>query len=91
LTVCGLPILLARHDRTSHSGPARVFNSEEEAHAAIKVGRVKPGDVVVAQYEGTGIAWLDTLATHDSEDRHREIRRVFEQAIEEVRETDRVS
>ena len=35
-----------------HSGPARVFNSEEEAIAAIYAGGIKPGDVVVIRYEG---------------------------------------
>ena len=30
-----------------HSGPARVFDSEEEAIAAIYAGRIVPGDVVV--------------------------------------------
>ncbi|MBQ1211491.1 MAG: dihydroxy-acid dehydratase [Clostridia bacterium] len=35
-----------------HSGPARVFNSEEEANAAILGGQIKAGDVVVIRYEG---------------------------------------
>ena len=35
-----------------HSGPARVFNSEEEACKAIFGGTIKPGDVVVIRYEG---------------------------------------
>ncbi|MDR3331960.1 MAG: dihydroxy-acid dehydratase [Synergistaceae bacterium] len=35
-----------------HSGPARVFDSEEEAIAAIYEGRIKSGDVVVIRYEG---------------------------------------
>jgi dihydroxy-acid dehydratase len=35
-----------------HEGPARVFDSEEEATAAILAGRLKPGDVVVVRYEG---------------------------------------
>ena len=35
-----------------HSGPARVFNSEEEAIAAIYGGKIKDGDVVVIRYEG---------------------------------------
>lgn len=48
----GCVVKLARHDRTNHSGPALVFASEEEAYAAIKVGRVKPGNVVVVRYEG---------------------------------------
>ncbi|MGN0694301.1 MAG: dihydroxy-acid dehydratase [Lentihominibacter sp.] len=35
-----------------HSGPARVFNSEEEAIDAIYTGKIKDGDVVVIRYEG---------------------------------------
>ena len=36
----------------SHEGPARVFDSEEEAVAAIMGGKIKKGDVVVVRYEG---------------------------------------
>ena len=35
-----------------HSGPARVFDSEEEACTAIFGGAINPGDVVVIRYEG---------------------------------------
>jgi len=35
-----------------HSGPARVFDSEEDAADAILSGRIKSGDVVVIRYEG---------------------------------------
>lgn len=35
-----------------HSGPARVFNSEEEAIAAIFGKKIKSGDVVIIRYEG---------------------------------------
>ncbi len=35
-----------------HSGPARVFNSEEDAIAAIYGGKIQKGDVVVIRYEG---------------------------------------
>ena len=35
-----------------HEGPARVFNSEEEAIAAIYAGKIVSGDVVVIRYEG---------------------------------------
>jgi dihydroxy-acid dehydratase len=34
------------------SGPARVFNSQEEALAAAEAGRIQSGDVVVVRYEG---------------------------------------
>src|SRR5690242_9599897 len=37
---------------TSHRGPARVFNREEDAFAAVYAGRIKPGDTVVIRYEG---------------------------------------
>ena len=35
-----------------HTGPARVFDSEEEAIAVIYAGKINPGDVVVIRYEG---------------------------------------
>ncbi|MGN0035001.1 MAG: dihydroxy-acid dehydratase [Coriobacteriales bacterium] len=35
-----------------HEGPARVFECEEDAQAAINAGRINPGDVVVIRYEG---------------------------------------
>lgn len=35
-----------------HSGPAKVYNSEEDAIAAIKGGKIVKGDVVVIRYEG---------------------------------------
>ena len=35
-----------------HEGPARVFDGEEPAQAAINAGEIKPGDVVVIRYEG---------------------------------------
>ena len=35
-----------------HVGPARVFNSEEEAHNAVVEGKIKPNDVIVIRYEG---------------------------------------
>ncbi len=36
----------------NHEGPARVFNSEEEAVAAILGGSIEKGDVVIIRYEG---------------------------------------
>jgi len=36
----------------AHRGPARVFDSEDEAIEAIYAGRIVPGDVVVIRYEG---------------------------------------
>ena len=35
-----------------HEGPAKVFDSEEEAQAAINAGKIVAGDVVVIRYEG---------------------------------------
>ncbi len=35
-----------------HEGPARVFECEEDAQAAINAGKIRPGDVVVIRYEG---------------------------------------
>lgn len=35
-----------------HEGPARVFDSEDDAIVAIKGGKINPGDVVVIRYEG---------------------------------------
>jgi len=38
--------------RSSHRGPARVFDSEEACADAVRRGRVAPGDVLVVRYEG---------------------------------------
>lgn len=35
-----------------HKGPARVFNSEEDAYNAIYAGKIEKGDVIVIRYEG---------------------------------------
>ncbi|MBE6991507.1 MAG: dihydroxy-acid dehydratase [Ruminococcaceae bacterium] len=35
-----------------HQGPARVYDSEEDAQAAIDAGAINPGDVIVIRYEG---------------------------------------
>jgi dihydroxy-acid dehydratase len=48
----GCVVKLAGHGRTHHRGPARVFESEEDAFAAVKAGRIEPGDVVVIRNEG---------------------------------------
>ena len=39
-------------ERTEQRGPARVFDSEEAAMAAVMGGKIRPGDVVVIRYEG---------------------------------------
>ena len=38
--------------RSRHTGPARVFESEEAAMAAVTESQIKPGDVMVIRYEG---------------------------------------
>jgi dihydroxy-acid dehydratase len=43
---------ISGHERLSHRGPARVFESEEEAMAAVTSKRLKAGDVVVIRNEG---------------------------------------
>jgi dihydroxy-acid dehydratase len=48
----GCVVKLAGHGRTGHSGPARVFECEEDAFAAVKAGSIVPGDVVVIRNEG---------------------------------------
>jgi dihydroxy-acid dehydratase len=48
----GCVVKLAGHERLTHRGPARVFDNEEEAFAAVKDRRIKSGDVVVIRYEG---------------------------------------
>ena len=40
------------HERLHHRGPARVFDSEEQAMRAVTGKSIKPGDVVVIRYEG---------------------------------------
>jgi dihydroxy-acid dehydratase len=48
----GCVVKLAGHDRLEHRGPARVFESEEAAFAAVKARAVEPGEVVVIRNEG---------------------------------------
>jgi dihydroxy-acid dehydratase len=45
-------VKLAGHSRRKHTGPARVFDSEEACFAAVKNRQIKAGDVVVIRYEG---------------------------------------
>src|SRR4051812_10026346 len=53
LAPAGALVKAAGTDRRRHSGPARVFESEEAATAAVRDGRVQAGDVLVVRYEGT--------------------------------------
>jgi dihydroxy-acid dehydratase len=48
----GCVVKLAGHERLSHRGPARVFDSETACFEAVKERRIQPGDVVVIRYEG---------------------------------------
>ena len=43
---------ISGHERSSHRGPARVFESEEDAMTAVTSKRIKSGDVVVIRNEG---------------------------------------
>ena len=48
----GCVVKLSGHGRMTHSGPARVFESEEEAFAAVKERAINENDVVVIRNEG---------------------------------------
>ena len=48
----GCVVKLSGHARQRHEGPARVFESEEDAMEAVQLGRIHPGDVVVIRNEG---------------------------------------
>ncbi|MGH7164257.1 MAG: dihydroxy-acid dehydratase, partial [Nitrospiraceae bacterium] len=48
----GCVIKMAGHSMMSFKGPAKVFDREEDAFAAVKGGQIKAGDVVVIRYEG---------------------------------------
>jgi len=48
----GSVVKMSGHTRPHHMGPARVFDSEEDAFAAVQSGSIKAGDVVVIRYEG---------------------------------------
>jgi dihydroxy-acid dehydratase len=48
----GCVVKLSGHDRRTFRGPARVFDSEEAAFAAVQGGRITAGDAVIIRYEG---------------------------------------
>jgi len=48
----GCVVKLAGHKRRHHSGPARVYDSEEQCFAAVQAREVKAGDVIIIRYEG---------------------------------------
>ena len=48
----GAVVKLVGHDRRHHVGPARVFDDEPAAFAALKAGKIEAGDVVVIRHVG---------------------------------------
>jgi len=48
----GCVVKVAGHERVLHTGPARVFDSEDLCFAAVNRGDIKPNDVCVIRYEG---------------------------------------
>jgi dihydroxy-acid dehydratase len=48
----GCVVKLAGHERRAHTGPARVFEGEADAMAAVQSGGINAGDVVVIRNEG---------------------------------------
>lgn len=48
----GCIVKLAGHGREKHTGPARVFDSEEAAFAAVQARKIVAGDVIVIRFEG---------------------------------------
>jgi dihydroxy-acid dehydratase len=48
----GCVVKLSGHERVHHRGPARVFEGEEAAMAAVTAGEIREGDVVVIRNEG---------------------------------------
>jgi dihydroxy-acid dehydratase len=48
----GAVVKLVGTERKIHTGPARIFNREEDAMTAITSGQIHEGDVVVIRYEG---------------------------------------
>jgi dihydroxy-acid dehydratase len=48
----GCVVKVAGYERTTHRGPARVFDREEDAMEAVQARKIVAGDVVVIRYEG---------------------------------------
>jgi dihydroxy-acid dehydratase len=61
----GCVVKVAGYERTRHRGPARVFDREEDAFAAVGRREIQPEDVVVIRYEGPkgGPGMREMLAT----------------------------
>ncbi len=48
----GCVVKVAGHERIYHTGPARVFDSEDACFHAVEAGQIRPNDVCVIRYEG---------------------------------------
>lgn len=48
----GCVVKVAGHERIHHTGPARVFDSEDACFHAVEAGEINPHDVLVIRYEG---------------------------------------
>lgn len=48
----GCVVKVAGHERIHHTGPARVFDSEDACFHAVEAGQIRPHDVLVIRYEG---------------------------------------
>ena len=48
----GCVVKLVGHDRRQHIGPARVFDNEPDAFAAVQEGRIQAGDIIVIRHVG---------------------------------------
>lgn len=48
----GCVVKVAGHERVHHTGPARVFDSEDKCFHAVEAGEIQPNDVLVIRYEG---------------------------------------
>ena len=48
----GCVVKVAGHERIHHTGPARVFDSEDACFHAVEAGEIRPDDVLVIRYEG---------------------------------------
>jgi dihydroxy-acid dehydratase len=48
----GCVVKVAGYERLAHTGPAKVFESEEDTFAAVKDGKIEAGDVIVIRNEG---------------------------------------
>ncbi len=66
-------VKLAGHERREHTGPARVFESEEDAMAAVTARTINAGDVIVIRNEGPagGPGMREMLGRHRGAGRRR--------------------